>query len=86
MLSYITLSYFCTAPRLNNFQIGTTSISPAVEAPWLYNYAVCATRSGSLGAGAYETFICSAQARYVIIQLRWRGYLTLCEVEVFGGW
>ena len=77
---------FCTASRLNNFQIGTTSTSPAEVAPALDNYDVCSRQLEALEPGRYKTFSCPHLARYVIIQLRGIGILTLCEVEVFEGW
>ena len=38
-----------------------------------------------MGAGEKKSFKCEAEDRYVIIQLKGKERLTLCEVEVYGG-
>lgn len=73
------------AERLSNFQIGTSNTSPQTKAPTLVNYDVCATHSGALGAGETKAIECNAKGHFLIIQLKGKNYLTLCEVEVFGG-
>ena len=81
----LILSAFFSAYRLKNFQIGTTNTSPEQVTPAVNNYDVCATYRSAMGQGQYMYFSCTAQARYVIIQLKGRDILTLCEVEVFEG-
>ena len=76
---------FSTATRLANFQIGTTNTSPQAQAPAIGNYQACAHVGGALGAGETRSIACNGKGRYVIVQLKGRNYLTLCEVEVFGG-
>ena len=66
------ISHFSSSGnRLSNFQI-------------LVDGQVCATETGSLGAGETKIFPCKAMGKTVRIQLNGRNYLTLCEVEVYG--
>ena len=74
---------FLPADRLRNFQMGTTNTSPQQQAPANGNYRVCATRGPALGRGETGSFDCNGTGRYVIVQLKYSNYLTLCEVEVF---
>ena len=74
-----------SAERLTNFKIGLTNISPQQQAPAVGNYKECATVNERLGAGEKKSVACSGQGRYLVIQLIPKNYLTLCEVEVFGG-
>ena len=76
---------FLSANRLANFQIGTTNVSPDTTAPAVGSYDACAHSDGALGAGETKSFDCAAKGRYVIVQLKGSNYLTLCEVQVFGG-
>ena len=76
---------FSTATRLSNFQIGTTNTSPQARAPAIGNYQACAHVGGALAAGETRSITCNGKGRYVIVQLKGRNYLTLCEVEVYGG-
>jgi hypothetical protein len=64
--------------------VGVTDTSPVDVAPTPGQYAVCA-HAASQGAGESKRFPCKASARYVIVQLLDRNYLTLCEVVVSGG-
>ena len=85
VLCYIELA-FCAGDRLRNFVIATTNNDPFGDRPvHRTNYDVCATEDGALKKGEYKEYECVATAAYLIIQLRGKGYLTLCEVEVFGG-
>jgi hypothetical protein len=70
------------AERLGNYQIGTTSKDPSGGVK-LDGYNVCATHAGEMGAAETKTFACSVTDQYVIVQLKGKNYLTLCEVEVF---
>ena len=74
-----------TAERLADFQIGTTFNNPSVTAPVIGEYSVCASQGAALDAGETKDFVCDAKGRYVIVQLKGANYLTLCEVEVYGG-
>ena len=74
-----------TAERLADFQIGTTFNNPSVTAPVLGAYSVCASQGDALGAGKTKDFACDSTGRYVIVQLKGANFLTLCEVEVYGG-
>ena len=76
---------FSTATRLSNFQIGATNTSPQARAPAIGNYQACAHVGGALAAGETRSITCNGKGRYVIVQLKGRNYLTLCEVEVYGG-
>ena len=73
------------AERLSNFKIGLTNINPEEKAPAVGIYEECVTVNELLGAGQKKLVACSGKGRYLVIQLIPKNYLTLCEVEVFGG-
>ena len=80
-----TIHFHLSAERLSNFKVGLTNISPQQQAPTVGNYEECATVNELLGAGQKKLVACSGKGRYLVIQLIPKNYLTLCEVEVFGG-
>jgi hypothetical protein len=58
------------------------------KAPVVGDYDVCATQGPALGAGETKLFACGSankHGRYVVVQLKGKNFLTLCEVEVYGG-
>jgi hypothetical protein len=54
------------------------------KAPVVGDYDVCATQGPALGAGETKLFACPSYGRYVVVQLKGKNFLTLCEVEVYG--
>ena len=72
------------ADRLKRFQMGLSSMSPEDLAPFIDNYAPCATVEEPLGLSETRAFQCVGRGRYFIVQLLYREFLTLCEVEVYG--
>ena len=77
--------FLLAGERLKNFRIGTTNTSPKRLKPTPQNYHTCAAKNGTMSSAQYEVFKCVAEGRYVIIQLKGKDFLTLCEVEVFYG-
>ena len=77
------LNATCTAERLNDFIVG---VANSADTPMIspQNYETCATFPGIARAQADITCTTSVLGRYVIVQLRNQGLLTLCEVQVFG--
>ena len=66
-------------------RIGTTYVSPAVEAPTVHNVEVCASQDSPVGEGETQAFSCGKMGRYLVVLLeKIDGILTLCEVEVFA--
>ena len=53
-------------------------------APALTNYKLCNSYAGAVGTGRTQSFSCGTTGRYVVVQLKGRTYLTMCEVEVYG--
>jgi hypothetical protein len=79
------LVFSLPAERLTHVKVGLASVNPQVQAPAEGNYEVCATVDDVLAAGENKLIKCSGTGRYLVIQLPAEQYLTLCEVEVFGG-
>jgi hypothetical protein len=50
----------------------------------LDNYEVCVDISGAFATGESRLMPCDGIGVFLIIQMRERGVLTLCEVEVYG--
>ena len=75
----------CCGGRLADYRVGVTNISPLSVAPTLTNYLLCGKYNG---VPPYESQVICAEGikgRYLVIQLEGHnGYLTLCEVEVYG--
>jgi len=70
----------------DNFIIGLTDVSPAITAPTLWNYDVCAQYPGVVPYGSTVKLACVAEMpprRYLIVQLeRAYGVLNFCEIDV----
>ena len=64
-----------------------TSDDPKVVVPSVTNYPLCGTYPGTAGAGEKVQITClpGTVGRYLIVQLKGKNALTLCEVQVFGG-
>jgi hypothetical protein len=80
------VKFHCLAERLSNFDISVTNWDPQdmAPSPSLLKDDVCATENGRLGAGETKVIPCVKVGRYVIVQLKGRNYLTMCELEVYG--
>ena len=87
LISYLIPALFLLFPaeRLNNFVIGVTDNDPRIMKPTPESLDLCATNTQAIGRGASKAFECEASGQYVVVQLKGRNYLTLCEVEVYGG-
>lgn len=84
---------FISGFRLKDFYIGVTNDSPTDVIPSALppTYQVCKHYPGQVPDGATLGLTCDSRltGRYLIIQLLnpgWNVVLTLCEVEVYGGW
>lgn len=62
-----------------------TNDHPAKVTPRVGGYKACAEVGPALGRGETKTLPCVATGRYLIVQLKGKNYLTLCEVDVQGG-
>jgi len=63
-------------------------VSPAITAPTLWNYDLCAQYPGVVGDGATVYLPCTScvpPRRYLIVQLPITEYLNFCEIEVYVG-
>ena len=62
------------------------SFNPTVVRPNVSNYPVCGAFEGKVGAGATFKITCNPGlvGQYVVVQLKWKAMLYLCELEVFG--
>ena len=73
--------------RSDNFIIGLTDVSPAITAPTLWNYVVCAQYPGVVGDGATVNLMCTPcmpPLRYLIVQVQTSlEILNFCEIEVY---
>ena len=82
------MCFFRLGDRSDNFIIGLTDVSPAVAAPALWNYDVCAQYPGAVGDGATVYLPCTEKVmpprRYLVLQIpRADGVLNFCEIEVY---
>ena len=63
-----------------------TDVSPAITAPTLWNYDLCAQYPGDVPAGWTVKLACAVQLparRYLIVQIeRTNGVLNFCEIDV----
>jgi hypothetical protein len=74
------------ADRLADFDIGVGYVNPTDHKPVAdETYDVCATQDDALGQGETRSYACNKVGKYVIVQLKGKNYLTLCEVSVLGG-
>jgi len=78
---------FALGYRSDNFIIGLTDVSPAITAPTLWNYDVCAQYPGVVGDGATVFLPCTSEMpsrRYLIVQVELvNDALNFCEIEVY---
>ena len=64
-------------------------MSPAVTAPTLWNYDVCAQYPGVVGEGATVYLPCTEEImpprRYLVVQVpHMEEYMNFCEIEVYA--
>ena len=79
---------FFSGYRADNFIVGLTDVSPAITAPTLWNYDLCAQYPGVVGDGATVYLPCTScvpPRRYLIVQYPITEYLNFCEIEVYVG-
>jgi len=78
---------FVSGYRSANFIVGLTNVSPAVTAPTLWNYDLCAQYPGVVGEGATVYLPCTScmpPRRYLIVQIQLlNNKLNFCEIEVY---
>jgi len=80
---------FCsfTEHRSDNFTVGLTDVSPAVTAPTLWDYDVCAQYPGVVNQGATVNLTCTScmmPRRYLIVQTeRAYDHISFCEIQIF---
>ena len=78
---------FFSGDRSNNFIVGLTDVSPAITAPTLWNYTVCAQYPGVVADGATVPLTCTScmpPRRYLIVQIEViNNSLNFCEIEVY---
>ena len=78
-----------SAARLSNFTVGLTDVSPQVAAPGpgFNGTGVCLYHPCPAPPGN-STYACNPSTnqpgRYLYVTMPGPGWLTLCEVEVFG--
>ena len=75
-----------TGYQSDNFIVGLTDVSPAITAPTVWNYDVCAQYPGSVGDGATAYLRCTScmpPRRYLIVQVERIEVLSFCEIEVY---
>jgi len=86
-LSHRLISFlFVTGYRTEYFIVGLTDVSPAITAPTVWNYDVCAQYPDSVGDGDTVYLRCTScmpPRRYLIVQLENTTYLNFCEIEVY---
>jgi len=78
---------FVSGHRSDNFIVGLTDVSPAITAPTLWNYDLCARYPGVVGDGATVNLTCTScvpPRRYLIVQVETsNGRMNFCEIEVY---
>jgi len=71
----------------DNFIVGLTDVSPAITAPTLWGYTVCAQYPGVVGEGVTVYLPCTScmpPHRYLIVQTEAIGWqINICEIEVY---
>ena len=79
----IIILFHVSDERLENFEISTSEI---FQHGGFDLFNVIATQLGQLGAGETRNIPTSSRpgGRYVMIRMRGKGTLVLCEVEVYG--
>ena len=71
---------------MNNFIIGLTDVSPALETPTLWNYDLCGQRTDTVGTGKTVYLRCADNLpgrRYLILQIPRVEVLNFCELQVY---
>ena len=66
------LVLFVSGFQSDNFIVGLTDVSPAITAPTLWNYDLCARYPGVVGEGATVNLPCTSwmpPRRYLIVQI-----------------
>jgi len=84
----VLLLFFFSGYRATNFIVGLTDVSPAITAPTLWNYDLCAQYPGAVGEGATVNLTCTScmpPRRYLIVQFPVTDFLNFCEIEVYVG-
>ena len=81
-------SYFLiSGPRLHDFKVGVTDVSPLLSPPNTTSSQLCGTYTGDVLSGTYANVSCTPNTnlgRYVIIQMPGTNEtLCMCEVEVY---
>jgi len=73
-------------PRLADFVVGVSNLSPEQRAPKVGSYPVCATFNGAPTKQEPITLTCKGAptGRYIVVQLLNTNYLEICELEVFS--
>ena len=78
---------FASGYRSDNFIVGLTDVSPAITAPTLWNYDLCARYPGVVDEGATVYLPCTScvpSRRYLIVQFELvNDALNFCEIEVY---
>ena len=83
--------WWFTGERLRDFYVGVTDDAPTAVVPRPFpnpTYQVCYHYTGlQFDVATRDQIICNRvlSGRYVIVQLAFVEYLTLCEVEVYAG-
>jgi len=74
----------CAGKLADNFVVGLTHVSPAVSAPVMWRYTLCAQYPGAVAPGATVSLRCRdklPESRYVIVQFP-AHTMVVCEIEV----
>jgi len=82
----ITNNKDTTPPRLSNFYIGLTNVSPWISAPQLNQSSICKFYIGYPPPGVPTDVLCqpgTAPGRYLFILLSLPDVLCFCEVEAY---
>jgi len=74
-----------SAPRLSNFNIGLTNVSPWTSPPQLSESSICKYYAGYPPAGVPTDISCESwtSGRYLFVMLTKAEYLTICELEAY---
>ena len=76
--------FMFTADRLRFAYLGVTDVSPATKRPTTANINVCHISNRLIGKGEVARFPCGKSGRYVALVLKYKNFLTICEVKVYG--
>jgi len=82
-----SFAFLFSEHRSDNFIVGLTDVSPAITAPTLWNYDVCAQYPGVVPGGATVNLTCTScmmPRRYLVVQTeRANDTISFCEIQVF---